>query len=217
MRKIIRTFLLVLTITAGIFGIAWGRSDYLERFNDKYGTRGTQLDACTMCHTTIPNLNPYGEDFRDNGSDFDAIEQKDSDDDGVSNIDEINARSLPGDSEDVPSSEDEDSGCFIATAAYGTPVEPQVKVLRRFRDRFLLTNKAGGAFAELYYTYSPPIADLIRRHAHLRALVGMGLLPLVCVSRVTLHLGPTAALAFMLLFGPGLIVLVRFRGGVKRG
>jgi len=124
MRKIIRTFLLVLAITVGIFGIAWGHSDYLERFNDKYGTRGTQLDACTTCHTTIPNLNPYGEDFRDNGSDFDAIEQKDSDDDGFSNIDEINVRSLPGDSEDVPSSEDEDSGCFIATAAYGTPIEP---------------------------------------------------------------------------------------------
>jgi len=124
MRKNICTFLLVVAITAGTLSTAWGRSDFLEKFNDKYGTRGSALDTCTTCHSTIPSLNPYGEDYRNNGSDFDAIEQKDSDDDGFSNIDEINARSLPGDSGDVPSSEDGDSGCFIATAAYGTPAEP---------------------------------------------------------------------------------------------
>jgi len=124
MRKNICALLLVVAITAGTFRIACARSDFLEKFNDKYGTRGTALDTCSTCHSTMPNLNPYGEDFRDNGSDFDAIEQKDSDNDGFSNIDEIYARSLPGDSEDVPSSEDEDSGCFIATAACGTPAEP---------------------------------------------------------------------------------------------
>jgi hypothetical protein len=124
MRKIICTFLLVVAITAGSLGTAWGHSDFLEKFNDTYGTQGSALDTCTTCHSTVPSLNPYGEDFRDNGSDFDAIEPKDSDGDGFSNIDEINARSLPGDSGDVPSSEDEDSGCFIATAAFGTPAEP---------------------------------------------------------------------------------------------
>ena len=124
MRKNICTFLLLVAITAGSLGTAWGRSDFLERFNDTYGTRGSALDTCTTCHSTVPGFNPYGEDFRDNGSDFDAIEQKDSDGDGFSNIDEINARSLPGDSENVPSSEDEDSGCFIATAAYGRLIEP---------------------------------------------------------------------------------------------
>ena len=126
MRKIIDTFVLVVAVTAGTFSIAYARSDFLEKFNDKYGTRGTALDTCTTCHSTVPNLNPYGEDFRDNGSDFDAIEQKDSDGDGFSNIDEINARSLPGDSENVPSSEDEDSGCFIATAGYGRLIEPSL-------------------------------------------------------------------------------------------
>lgn len=122
MRKNICALLLAVAMTAGTLSTAWGLSDFLEKFNDKYGTRGTALDTCTTCHSTVPSLNPYGEDYRDNGSDFDAIEQKDSDDDGFSNIDEIYARSLPGDSGDVPSSGD--SGCFIATAAYGTPIEP---------------------------------------------------------------------------------------------
>jgi hypothetical protein len=126
MRKNICAFLLVVAIIAGSLSTAWGRSDFLERFNDTYGTRGTALETCTTCHSTVPDLNPYGEDYRDNGFDFDAIEQKDSDGDGFSNIDEINARSLPGDSENVPSSEDQDSGCFIATAASGTLIGPSI-------------------------------------------------------------------------------------------
>jgi hypothetical protein len=126
MRKITYIFLLVLAIAAGTFSIAYAHRDFMEKFNDTYGTRGTPLDTCITCHSNILNLNPYGEDFRDNGSDFAAIEQMDSDDDGFSNIDEINARSLPGDSGDVPSSGD--SGCFIATAAYATPVEPPLSL-----------------------------------------------------------------------------------------
>ncbi|HAY39658.1 MAG TPA: hypothetical protein DCY53_10230, partial [Desulfobacteraceae bacterium] len=42
-------------------------------------------------------------------------------------------------------------GCFIATAAYGSLVEPNVKILRDFRDRFLTTNTAGKSLVNLYY------------------------------------------------------------------
>jgi|GEM_PF-5550482 len=91
--------------------------------------------------------------------------------------------------------------CFIATAAYGSPVEPQVKVLRDFRDRFLLTNTAGETFVELYYTHSPPIADFISKHAGFRATMYVGLLPLVGFSWVALNLGlvPALVLAFIFL------------------
>ena len=87
-------------------------------------------------------------------------------------------------------------GCFIATAAYGSSAEPHVKVLRDFRDRFLLTTSAGIAVVDLYYTHSPPVADLIARHDTVSSVMRWSLLPIVA-----LQLGPTASIAlFVLLF-----------------
>ena len=93
----------------------------------------------------------------------------------------------------------DDDGCFIATAAYGSWMEPHVKVLREFRGRFLLANPVGTAFVDLYDKYSPPVADFIARHDTVRALVRWSLLPFIGVSWMALKLGPTVTLLLMFL------------------
>jgi hypothetical protein len=70
-------------------------------------------------------------------------------------------------------------GCFIATAAFGSSLEPHVKILRDFRDRYLLTNSLGQAFVNYYYRYSPPIADVIRKHEAFKSAARWALVPVV--------------------------------------
>ena len=102
-------------------------------------------------------------------------------------------------------------GCFIATAAYGSLIEPHVKILRDFRDRFLMTNIVGKSFVNLYYKYSPPLAHFIAKHNNLRMIVRMTLFPFVGISWVALKLGITQTIVLILLFGVGIIGLTRVR------
>ncbi len=76
------------------------------------------------------------------------------------------------------------SDCFIATAAFGSPMAPEIHALRALRDSHLQANAAGRTFVELYYRHSPPLAEFLRRHAGLRAAVRVGLMPLIAVSKV---------------------------------
>jgi uncharacterized repeat protein (TIGR01451 family) len=71
--------------------------------------------------------------------------------------------------------------CFIATAAYGSPLEPHVVALRNFRDRYLQQTNLGRAFIAFYYRHSPPIADLVAAHDLLRLLVRAILTPVVLI------------------------------------
>jgi len=71
------------------------------------------------------------------------------------------------------------SGCFIATAAYGSYLHPKVVILREFRDNYLLTNPPGRALIAAYYKLSPPLADFITRNETLRNTVRLFLAPLI--------------------------------------
>jgi uncharacterized repeat protein (TIGR01451 family) len=91
------------------------------------------------------------------------------------------------------------SGCFIATAAYGSSLEPHVVALRQFRDRYLERTALGRAFIRLYYRYSPRIAAAIARHESLRILARMLLAPLVLAIEFPLRAGALVSLVITLL------------------
>jgi hypothetical protein len=89
--------------------------------------------------------------------------------------------------------------CFIATAAYGSKWEPNVAILRQFRDRWLLTNAPGRAFVSFYYRVSPPIADWIAEREWARALTRAALTPIVIAIRHPLGAAGATGLALLML------------------
>lgn len=90
-------------------------------------------------------------------------------------------------------------GCFIATAAYGSVLEPQVVLLREFRDAYLLTNGPGRKFVDYYYTFSPPLADFISRSELLKFMVRAALLPLLGIAYLLVNGLWYVLIAFLLI------------------
>lgn len=89
--------------------------------------------------------------------------------------------------ESVPFPNLKDEGlCFIATAIYGSNMEPDVAILRKFRNHYLLTNPIGRGLTALYYTISPPMADFIRDHELLKSIARVALLPLILAAKFAL-------------------------------
>ena len=79
--------------------------------------------------------------------------------------------------------EEKGGGCLIATAAYGSELAPQVQLLREIRDNQLMNTESGSAFMttfnELYYTFSPTIADMERESPVFKEIVKAGLTPML--------------------------------------
>jgi hypothetical protein len=101
-------------------------------------------------------------------------------------------------------------GCFIATAAYGSFLHPHVKILREFRDKYLMSHKLGRSIVNIYYKFSPSIARFIAKHKALKFPVRISLLPFVSLSYSLLLFGPviTAAMLLFLVLFPILFINV---------
>ncbi len=118
----IATMFLALLMLAGT-DTAAAKSSFLGDFNVRYGTAGSVLDSCSTCHSAVPSLNSYGSAWKNNGKSFAVIESLDSDSDGFTNLQEIQALTWPGDPASFPS-----GGTTSTTAPPSTTLPPTTTV-----------------------------------------------------------------------------------------
>ena len=108
MKKKVWIILLAVVITAGFSSGAFALSSYLNALRTKYATPTNplgQLDSCNTCHPggNTGSLNQFAQDFASASHTFSAaLEAKDSDGDGFTNLAEITARTFPGDATSYP-------------------------------------------------------------------------------------------------------------------
>ena len=113
-------------------------------------------------------------------------------DDGLSKFEEsVNSFSIIGEKNDNILAEDinskttteEGGGCLIATAAYGSEMATQIQQLRELRDETILSTQSGTAFMmgfnQVYYSFSPTIADLVRENSVVKETVKIILTPML--------------------------------------
>ncbi len=97
--------LLAVIVMLATLGQAHGNQGALDAFTAQYGDKG--INTCSLCHTSAPALNSYGAALATlpvTAAKLTAVESADSDGDGFSNIEEINAGTYPGDPNSKPAS-----------------------------------------------------------------------------------------------------------------
>lgn len=102
-------------------------------------------------------------------------------------------------------------GCFIATAAYGSDMAPEVSQFRKFRSEVLVHSKIGREFVRLYYQYSPYWADRIKESESAKAVVRGALWPLLAIVNFILAVGFKTFLGVVLGLGGLLVSFMRLR------
>ena len=83
----------------------------------------------------------------------------------------------------IENSSDQGGGCLIATATYGSEMATEVQQLRELRDNTLLNTESGttfmGMFNDVYYSFSPVIADMEREHPMFKEAVKLAITPMI--------------------------------------
>ena len=74
-------------------------------------------------------------------------------------------------------------GCLIATATYGSETATEIQQLRELRDNQLLQTESGTAFMntfnDIYYSFSPIIADYERENPLFKEAVKIAITPMI--------------------------------------
>ena len=83
----------------------------------------------------------------------------------------------------IPQSKNNGGGCLIATATYGSEMATEVQMLREIRDNQLMNTESGAAFMttfnNIYYSFSPIIADYERESPYFKEMVKIVITPMI--------------------------------------
>jgi len=129
----------------------------------------------------------------------------------VSQVSSIAESSVSLESQPSEQGEENGGGCLIATATFGSELAPQVQQLRELRDNTLLKTSSGSIFMtgfnELYYSFSPTIADLERQSPFFKEAVKLTITPLITSLSILNYVDMNSE-ANVLGYGIGLILLL---------
>ena len=104
----------------------------------------------------------------------------------------------------------EGGGCLIATAAFGSEMSPQVQQLREIRDNIVMQTESGHAFMtgfnQIYYSFSPYVADFERENVVFKETVKVVLAPMLTSFSILSHVSVDTEQE-MLGYGIGIIML----------
>jgi len=107
-------------------------------------------------------------------------------------------------------SNEENGGCLIATATFGSELAPQVQQLRELRDNSLLHTESGRSFMEsfnkIYYSFSPIIADYERENPVFKEIVKVTLTPMLTSLSILNHVDMDSE-SSVLGYGIGIILM----------
>jgi len=158
---------------------------------------------------TLKNFNNDLSKFNDSLNSFEIISQQSSE-----------SKSTEG---NIGQQTEEGGGCLIATATYGSEMSQQVQQLRELRDNQLLQTESGkqfmGAFNDIYYSFSPTIADMERENPYFKEAVKLAITPMISslslmenaesesevlvlgLSVITLNIGMYLGIPAIIIFG----------------
>ncbi|MDH3695825.1 MAG: peptidylprolyl isomerase [Nitrosopumilus sp.] len=115
-------------------------------------------------------------------------------------------------SKDTPIDEavEEGGGCLIATATFGSELAPQIQQLRELRDNTILPTESGTTFMigfnQLYYSFSPTIADLEREYPVFKEAVKLSITPMLSTLSI-LNYADIDSEQEILSYGIGIILM----------
>ena len=149
-----------------------------QKISADYGNFHDKLHIDDRFGSAIANIG----DLNDDGV-IDIIVGAPYDDDGAIYVLFLNNDGTVLSSHKIPEEKKVGGACLIATATYGSELAPQVQLLRELRDNSLLNTESGTNFMEtfndMYYTFSPYIADYERKNPVFKEMIKLAITPLI--------------------------------------